>query len=464
MEAQPNNPPEMPWQKKWVEEPIQAIGKAAQDVVGAIKSGKMPWEKSWKEATPVEAPKAPTSPSGHDFDTVFSRLINAESRGRHTDASGKLTTSNKGAEGLTQVMPKTGTLPGFGVTPIQDKTEAEYKRFGRDYLQAMVREFNGDYEKALAAYNAGVGNVQKAILKAGEKGNWKDFLPKPQETLPYINKILGSNSISREGRSEAYDKNGQPNRQVFDSKPTISYEEYQKTPYAKEENRIAWAKKMQAEYKKTGGKFQGQEYSNYWFYAKHKYPEEFQKVSDAIVMADRLSGNTQRSDEFLKHFNPNITNFTSNSSTAGFVFNEKGDRVFLNVGSDAGTAVHETEHLRQQKDFANMGLKAPHAQVGMIGNSHTPIAKLMRFTYENKDDKSVEEVFRSSNAHNGSNEWLANLQTFIKTGIPEGKSWSDTAFYKKLVSKFGEKDAQTMLIDALSVLNRAEYTIDRVNK
>lgn len=126
------------------------------------------------------------------FEEVFSRLITQESGGKHTDGSGKLTTSNKGAKGLTQVMPGTGVDPGYGVAPLKDQSSAEYKRFGKDYLKAMLSEFNGDYEKALAAYNAGVGNVKEAIEKGGKK--WKDHLPKPSETLPYIEKILGKSN------------------------------------------------------------------------------------------------------------------------------------------------------------------------------------------------------------------------------------------------------------------------------
>lgn len=182
-----------PWEKNWVAKPIQAVKEAVDvvtDSVEAVKQGRMPWDRGWKLKAPVEAPKGLPDPSSHEFDAVFNRLIQAESRGQHTDAKGRLTTSEAGAKGITQVMPKTGAIPGFGVTPIQDKSEEEYKRFGRDYLQAMVREFNGDYEKAVAAYNAGVGNVKKAVAKGGT--DWKDYLPKKSETIPYLNRILGN--------------------------------------------------------------------------------------------------------------------------------------------------------------------------------------------------------------------------------------------------------------------------------
>ncbi len=133
-------------------------------------------------------------PNSKDATAIFDKLIQAESKGKHFDKSGKLTTSDKGAEGITQVMPKTGAKPGYGVKPIQNKTEAEFKRFGKEYFEAMLKEFNGNAEQALAAYNAGPGNVNKAIEKALSTGiDWKKHLPKPEETIPYINKIVGTN-------------------------------------------------------------------------------------------------------------------------------------------------------------------------------------------------------------------------------------------------------------------------------
>ena len=125
-----------------------------------------------------------------DFEEVFANLIQAETRGRHTDASGKLTTSPVGAQGITQVMPKTAKDPGYGVKPIKDSSEGEYLRFGREYLGAMVKEFNGDYRKALAAYNFGPGSVRKAIMKAAKAGHddWLSLTPK--ETKDYVRKIL----------------------------------------------------------------------------------------------------------------------------------------------------------------------------------------------------------------------------------------------------------------------------------
>jgi hypothetical protein len=53
-------------------------------------------------------------------------------------------------------MPETAAKPGYGVTPIKDlrkATEEEHKIFATDYFKAMLKEFDGDVEKALGAYN-----------------------------------------------------------------------------------------------------------------------------------------------------------------------------------------------------------------------------------------------------------------------------------------------------------------------
>lgn len=138
------------------------------------------------ERTPI--PKQSIADQG--FEKVFERLIQQESRGKHTDASGKLTTSPVGAQGITQVMPKTAKDPGYGVKPIADNSEGEYLRFGREYLTAMSKEFNGDMRKALAAYNFGPGSVRKAIMKAAKSGADDWLSHTPAETQNYVRKIL----------------------------------------------------------------------------------------------------------------------------------------------------------------------------------------------------------------------------------------------------------------------------------
>lgn len=106
-----------------------------------------------------------------------------ESAGKRFGKDGKLLTSPKGAQGEMQVMPATVTDPGFGVKPAVDNSADEIARVGRDYIAAMQNRY-GDPDKALAAYNAGPGAVDKAIAAHG--ADWLAHLP--DETQKYVAK------------------------------------------------------------------------------------------------------------------------------------------------------------------------------------------------------------------------------------------------------------------------------------
>lgn len=176
-----------PWEQVWNDVKVEVEGAAT------AVSSMMPWNRDWSSK---EAPAKPQEsvPAKHTVDTLMPALIQAESRGKHFSAEGKLTTSKAGAEGITQLMPSTAAKPGFGIEPAKDKSEGEYLRVGKEYLGKLLDKFGGDVEKALAAYNAGMKNVSNAIGKAERfGGDWKDYLPKKEETIPYINKVLKGN-------------------------------------------------------------------------------------------------------------------------------------------------------------------------------------------------------------------------------------------------------------------------------
>ena len=135
---------------------IQAGKNAAADAIGAIKP------------KPAEKPLPKVEAS---FDRMVQIVLGLEGGG--TLANPK--TSPKGARGPMQVMPLTNSDPGFGVRPAQNNSEAERARVGRDYLAAMLRRYNGDPAKALAAYNGGPGRVDDAI--ASEGANWLSAMP-----------------------------------------------------------------------------------------------------------------------------------------------------------------------------------------------------------------------------------------------------------------------------------------------
>jgi hypothetical protein len=128
------------------------------------------------------------------FEEIVAAVKQAESRGKRYKDDGKtLTTSPKGALGEMQVMPKTITNPGFGVTPAKDKSPDEIARVGVDYLQAMKQKY-GDTEKALIAYNWGPGSTDKWIAAGAD--------PKklPAETRTYVERVKGflGKDVSRE--------------------------------------------------------------------------------------------------------------------------------------------------------------------------------------------------------------------------------------------------------------------------
>jgi membrane-bound lytic murein transglycosylase B len=82
--------------------------------------------------------------------------------------------SNKGARGLMQLMP--GTATRYGVTDSYDPTANVYG--GVRYLKWLLQTFEGNADYAVAAYNAGEGNV------------WKyNGVPPFRETINYINRI-----------------------------------------------------------------------------------------------------------------------------------------------------------------------------------------------------------------------------------------------------------------------------------
>ena len=85
-----------------------------------------------------------------------------------------MTTS--GAMGVMQLMPE--TAKELGVT---DSFDAEQNIMGgANYLSKKLAEYDGDVSLALAAYNAGSGNVNKY-----------GGIPPFTETQNYVKKILG---------------------------------------------------------------------------------------------------------------------------------------------------------------------------------------------------------------------------------------------------------------------------------
>lgn len=96
--------------------------------------------------------------------------------------------SHMGAAGLWQFMPSTGKIYGLEVNSLVDErmdplrsTEAACR-----FLKSLYGIFN-DWNLAIAAYNCGPGNVNKAIHRAGGKRDFWSIYPfLPSETRAYL--------------------------------------------------------------------------------------------------------------------------------------------------------------------------------------------------------------------------------------------------------------------------------------
>lgn len=91
--------------------------------------------------------------------------------------------SHAGAHGLAQLMP--GTARYLGVDPRDPFANLEG---GARYLREQIDRFDGNLEKALAAYNAGPGRVLAA-----------NGIPRIRETQLYVASIMGR--LSNHSRS-----------------------------------------------------------------------------------------------------------------------------------------------------------------------------------------------------------------------------------------------------------------------
>jgi len=110
---------------------------------------------------------------------IFIRLIEKESK---FNPSAKGT---KGELGFTQIKPDTGMKPGYGVTPIQDRLNPEDNlRFGAEYLGALVKHYDGDYNKALMAYNGGPTNVNRGSPSSAAQAYAAEILGGKQVKQP----------------------------------------------------------------------------------------------------------------------------------------------------------------------------------------------------------------------------------------------------------------------------------------
>ena len=174
---------------------MAAPTEASVDIDAAIEAARKELEAlRGASAAPTPQPEAIkvgkqniSIPTGEEYapPSLVKAVIQVESAGKPKAIS------SKGAGGLMQLMP--GTAKDLGVA---DRFDPEQNvEGGSRYLQQMISKY-GETDIALAAYNWGPLNIDKAISKLKAEGkrvtwaNIKEIVKVPEETRLYVNKVL----------------------------------------------------------------------------------------------------------------------------------------------------------------------------------------------------------------------------------------------------------------------------------
>ncbi|HEY5401308.1 MAG TPA: transglycosylase SLT domain-containing protein [Pyrinomonadaceae bacterium] len=96
------------------------------------------------------------------------------------------------ASGLWQFVPGTGRTYDLKQTAYIDERNSfeQATRASARYLKDLANRYNGNWELAMAAYNTGAGNVDRAIARAGTANFWMIYPYIAQETRNYVPNIL----------------------------------------------------------------------------------------------------------------------------------------------------------------------------------------------------------------------------------------------------------------------------------
>ena len=137
--------------------------------------------------------------------------------------------SKSSASGLWQFIPGTGSRYNLKQDWWYDgrRDVTESTRAALDYLQVLNTEFNGDWLLAIAAYNCGEMNVERAVARNQAAGLPTDFwnLKLPAETRAYVPKLLAMGRVVAHPERYGLSFNKIPNQPYFakvDTKGQIS--------------------------------------------------------------------------------------------------------------------------------------------------------------------------------------------------------------------------------------------------
>lgn len=128
-------------------------------------------------------------------------------------------TSRSRAAGMWQFIGATGRRFGLRQDWWMDARRdlVQSTRAALDYLEYLSQEFNGDWELALAAYNAGEGTIQRQIRRNRKRNLPTSYahLNLRRETMEYIPRLLAVRNILRQ--PEKYGITLKP----LDNQPTL---------------------------------------------------------------------------------------------------------------------------------------------------------------------------------------------------------------------------------------------------
>jgi membrane-bound lytic murein transglycosylase D len=96
------------------------------------------------------------------------------------------------ASGLWQFIPSTGRMYGLRQNAYVDERNSfeQATRASARHLKDLATRYNGNWELAMAAYNTGAGNIDRAIARAGTANIWMIYPYIAQETRNYVPNIL----------------------------------------------------------------------------------------------------------------------------------------------------------------------------------------------------------------------------------------------------------------------------------
>src|ERR1700704_4374596 len=103
------------------------------------------------------------------------------------------------ASGLWQFVPSSGRDYGLRQTAWIDERNSfeQATHASARYLKALAARYNGNWELAMAAYNTGAANVDRAISRAGTANFWAIYPYVAQETRNYVPTILATILIAK---------------------------------------------------------------------------------------------------------------------------------------------------------------------------------------------------------------------------------------------------------------------------